>query len=149
MIVVTKSGERLYGPFVEVVETAAHLMCDGATLPRNVIGSHTIRQDDTPGPAHLFRINAAGDYEAIPQPQPVPAEVTMRQARLALLEAGKLGAVASAIAALASPAKEAAGIEWEYSNSVQRRNGFVEQLAPALGMTGADIDALFILAATK
>ncbi len=68
----------------------------------------------------------------------------MRQARLALLGAGKLAAVESAIAALSEPAKTAAQIEWEYSNEVQRHNGFVAALGPALGLTDAQVDALFI-----
>lgn len=74
----------------------------------------------------------------------VPQKVTMRQARLALLGAGLLGAVDAAIAALPSPQKEAAKIEWEYSQEVQRRNGFVDVLAPLLGLTEEQTDALFI-----
>lgn len=79
-------------------------------------------------------------------PVPVPASVTMRQARLALLSAGLLGAVQTAIDGLSSPDKEAAQIEWDYSNEVQRSNGVVSALAPALGLTEAQIDALFIAA---
>jgi hypothetical protein len=81
-------------------------------------------------------------------PSSVPQSVTMRQARLALLGAGKLAAVEAAIDSLAEPIKTAARIEWEYSNEVQRANGVVSQLAPALGMTEAEIDALFTQAAT-
>lgn len=77
----------------------------------------------------------------------VPNSVTMRQARLALLGAGMLPSIATAIAALPSPQKEAAEIEWEYSQEVQRHNGFVSVLAPSLGMTEAQTDALFIAAA--
>jgi hypothetical protein len=46
------------------------------------------------------------------------------------------------------PPKTAAKIEWDYSNTVQRHNGFVSQIAPMLGMTEQQIDDLFILAAT-
>ena len=76
----------------------------------------------------------------------VPRAVTMRQARLALLGAGKLAAVDAAINGMAEPTKSAARIEWEYSGEVQRHNGFVEALGPALGMTSAQIDALFVAA---
>ena len=77
----------------------------------------------------------------------VPQEVTMRQARLALLAAGKLSGVEAAIASLPEPHRTAASIEWEYSNSLQRNNQFVSQLGAALGLDDAGIDALFIAAA--
>ena len=70
----------------------------------------------------------------------------MRQARLALLGAGLLDDVGAAIAALPSPQKEAAKIEWEYSQEVQRHNGFVAQLGPVLGLDAAALDALFVAA---
>lgn len=76
----------------------------------------------------------------------VPGAVTMRQARLALLNAGLLSQVDAEIAALASPQKEAAQIEWEYSQEVQRHNGFVSLLAPSMGLTEAQLDQLFITA---
>lgn len=82
-----------------------------------------------------------------PTSPPAPQRVTMRQARLALLAAGLLDDVAAAIATLPSPQKEAAQIEWEYSQEVQRHNGVLLQLAPALGLDDAAIDALFAAAA--
>lgn len=78
----------------------------------------------------------------------VPSSVTMRQARLALRQAGKLSLVDAVIASLSEPQKTAAQIEWEYSNEVQRRNGFVSVIAPALGLDEAALDALFIAAAS-
>jgi hypothetical protein len=82
-----------------------------------------------------------------PGPQPVPSSVSMRQARLALLGAGALAGVDAAITALPEPTRTAARITWEYSGEVQRHNGLVSQLGPALGLTEAQIDALFIAAA--
>ena len=81
-------------------------------------------------------------------PSAVPSAVTMRQARLALNAAGKLALVEAAIASLSEPQKTAAQIEWEYSNEVQRSNGLVASLGPALGMTEAELDALFVQAAS-
>lgn len=78
----------------------------------------------------------------------VPASVSMRQARLALLGAGLLSSVDAAIAALPSPAKEAAQIEWDYASEVQRDNALIASLASGLGLTEAQIDDLFITAAT-
>ena len=79
---------------------------------------------------------------------PIPAQVTMRQARLALLGAGLLASVNTAIAGLTEPAKSAALIDWEYSAVVQRDSGLVPAMGAALGMTAAQIDALFVTAAT-
>ncbi|SDX12190.1 hypothetical protein SAMN05518669_103340 [Variovorax sp. YR634] len=85
---------------------------------------------------------------APPAPAPaVPSQVTMRQARLALLAAGKLTAVDAAIAALQSPKREAAQIEWDYSSTVERNSAIVALLGPALELDGEALDALFTAAA--
>ncbi len=101
----------------------------------------------------------AADHEALiaeieatyvpPEPAPpyVPASVTMRQARLALLGAGLLASVDAAIDSLPSPQKEAARIEWEYASDVQRSYGLVPMMGAALGLDDAALDALFIEAA--
>lgn len=78
----------------------------------------------------------------------VPIKVTMRQARKALLLAGKLDAVNAAINALPSPARELAKVEWEYSQEVQRGWPLVAQLTTVLGMTELEMDELFIHGAT-
>jgi hypothetical protein len=81
-------------------------------------------------------------------PQAVPELVTMRQARHALLGAGLLSSVDAAIAALPEPQKSEAVIEWEYASIVQRDNPLVEIVRQQQGMTAAQIDDLFTLAAT-
>ena len=87
------------------------------------------------------------EMDAIRNAPVVPRAVTMRQARLALLGAGALAGVDAAINAMPEPTRSAARIEWEYSQEVQRHNGFVAALGPALGMSSAQIDALFVAAA--
>lgn len=87
-------------------------------------------------------------YQIDPPVSSVPTEITMRQARLALLGAGLLDDVSTTISAMSEPMKSAANIEWEYSNTVLRHNGFVSVLAPLLGLTDEQVDNLFILAAT-
>jgi hypothetical protein len=93
----------------------------------------------------------AGGYdgtELVVEATPVPAQVTMRQARLALHSAGLLSGVDLAIAGMTEPAKTQAAIEWEYAQTVDRNAGLVPAMATALGMTESQIDDLFILAAT-
>lgn len=83
-----------------------------------------------------------------PEPEiQVPQAVTMRQARLALLQAGHLEKVEAAINSLTSPQKEIAQIEWEYSQEVKRDKELVALLAPALGLDDKQLDDLFVLAA--
>ena len=74
--------------------------------------------------------------------------VTMRQARLALSQAGKLTLVDDAIAAMGEPDKTTVSIEWEYGSTVERVSPWIDTMATALGMTGEEMDALFELAAT-
>lgn len=78
----------------------------------------------------------------------IPTSVTMRQARLALLQVGLLASVDAAIDALPSPQKEAARIEWDYSNEVHRDQAFVQTLGTALGLDATGLDNLFITAST-
>lgn len=94
-----------------------------------------------------------GETFSAEKPEPMalpsaPSSMTMRQARLALLGAGLLDDVTAAIAALSSPQKEAAQIEWEYSQEVHRDKALVQMLAPALGLDDAALDQLFITGAT-
>lgn len=76
----------------------------------------------------------------------IPQTVTMRQARLALLEAGLLAAVNSTIQEMQGQSGEAARIEWEFSSEVYRSRPLVQSLAPVLGMTDSQLDQLFVAA---
>lgn len=93
----------------------------------------------------------ANGYPVLRAPVPVrvvPSVVTMRQARLALLEVGRLADVNHAIAALDGSAQAAALIEWEYAQTVERGSPFVAQLATALELDTDTLNDLFELAAT-
>lgn len=116
--------------------------------------SYAIRNDGK----GFRRVSGPGDLEAwetfsATEPEvgavpDVPRAVTMRQARLALLGAGMLDAVNTAVANMPGDAGVAARIEWEYSQEVQRDKELVLALAPLLGLTSEQLDALFITAAT-
>ena len=70
---------------------------------------------------------------------PVPQQVTMRQARLALLSAGLLDDVEMVIAA----AGRAAQLEWEYAAVVDRSGPVVAIVQQQKALTDAQIDDLF------
>lgn len=105
----------------------------GTVYPYSALGEHTIVDYVEP--------------PVVPEPIPVPQTVSMRQARLALLQAGKLSAVNSAISSMPGAQGDAARIEWEFSSEVRRNQPLVTALTPVLGMTSEQLDQLFILAA--
>ena len=74
-----------------------------------------------------------------------PKVVTMRQARLALLQSGLLQTVQDAIA---NGTDEAMKIEWEYATEVKRDWGSLITLVTQLGITDLQLDDLFQLAST-
>lgn len=82
----------------------------------------------------------------LPAPAPIPTVVTMRQARLALLNAGLLTSVSNAIAAMTGTAGDAARIEWEFSPTLKRDHPLVASLSVSLGLTSAQLDSLFTAA---
>ena len=77
-------------------------------------------------------------------PVQIPSAVSMRQARLALLQQGLLPTVNAAIDA----GGEADKIAWEYATEVDRSDVLVQNLAAGLGLTSAQLDDLFLLAST-
>ena len=81
--------------------------------------------------------------DAKPPVAPVPEVVTMRQARLALLGAGLLTQVNTAVANMPGAEGDAARIEWEYAQEVRRDSPLVAALSATFGWTGAQLDDLF------
>ena len=69
---------------------------------------------------------------------PVPQQVTMRQARLELLKRALLGDVEAVITAAGREAQ----IQWEYASVVERSNPVIA-IIQQQGMTDAEIDDLF------
>lgn len=112
---------------------------DGACIPKDAANIDYA--------AFLAWVQAGGVPVAPSQQAAPPTVLSMRQARLALLGAGKLSYVDAAIDALPSPQKEAARIEWEYASEVRRDNALLQALAPGLGLTAAALDALFVAGA--
>lgn len=85
--------------------------------------------------------------EVVAQAVAVPA-VTPRQARLALLAAGKLAAVEAALAAMPGVTGEAARIDWEFALEIRRDDPLITAVGHVLGLSDEDIDTLFIQAST-
>ena len=72
--------------------------------------------------------------------------VSMRQARLALIQQSRLQDIENAISALPEPDQSIVRTEWEYASVVERQSQWVEQMRVILGMTTDEMDTLFALA---
>lgn len=87
-----------------------------------------------------------GEVAPYVPPEPtIPQEVTAFQARAALAGAGLLSVVTAHMAAL--PADDVSRIAWEYAGGFKRTSPTIAALAPVLGLSDAQIDALFVAAA--
>jgi hypothetical protein len=81
-------------------------------------------------------------------PNAVPESIAMWQARSVLIDAGLLNAVNAYINGIADPIIQGkARAKFEYSSTMRRDDPLLIAIAPALGLTDAQIDTLFIQAA--
>lgn len=78
----------------------------------------------------------------------VPSRISMRQARLALLQSGLLAPVDTAIAAMTGAAGDAARIDWQFAQTVERTHPLVATMIAQLNLTTKQLDDLFTLGAT-
>ncbi|SDH27839.1 hypothetical protein [Nitrosomonas sp. Nm132] len=129
---VTQAG--IFGPYREIEVLDDRYRCDGVDFPFTVVGEGVIEEAQS------------GDFPLPEALQPeVPQSVTMRQARLALLNIGKLNDVDAALASIPDETlRKAAQIEWEYALEVQRNHVLVQQIASSLGLGNQTLDNLFI-----
>lgn len=110
------------------------------TLPAVTLGKMQRNGDQLETLADYLPEHSAALYA-----ESVPHEITIRQAVLALREAGYLAAVEAWVANLDGEL----GIYWKRSQTVRRDHAFVESARIELGLTQQEMDQLFILAATK
>ena len=86
-------------------------------------------------------------YPAVPTP--VPASVTRRQARQALVLAGKFDLVQAALDAIPDATqRKLMQIEWDDSQVFERNRPSLVALGTAIGLSSSQIDDLFRTAAT-
>jgi hypothetical protein len=97
----------------------------------------------------LYAAAMAGEFGPVaeyvpppPAPPPVPAVISRRQARLALLNAGLLESVEAAIA----NAPPAVRITYEDATEWWRDDPLIAELAQSLGLSESQVDELFVKA---
>lgn len=80
-----------------------------------------------------------------PPSSPVPDSVTQYQAREILRQSGLLATVNAHIDSLGET--DATYIAWHYASRIRRNSPFVSSIAPALGLSESQLDAMFVAAA--
>jgi len=112
---------------------------DGAEIP--------INEQNSDYQKYLLWLSEGNEpLPADPEPIVLPTSVTMRQARLALLQVGLLANVEAAIASIPGIEGDAARIEWEYAITLDRYHSLTMGMAQALQLTEQQLDDLFVLA---
>lgn len=131
---------RFQFPDGQVVMLDQPFLRDGVQYPANWLRAMTVEERNEWGLTELPEPEAP----VTPAPPAVPVEVSARQARLALYNAGLLETVEQTIA----QAPRNVQIEWEYATVFRRDNALLNQLWATLGYTEAQLDALFTSAAS-
>jgi len=118
--------------------------------------ANVVEQDDQPQIAGQWvACGAAGpgwsydgsDFAPPPVLSVFVATVSRRQALRALHDAGLLDDVEAIINGMSEPARTVARIDWDNATEFRRDNPLVAQLGAALGLTPAQVDDLFTVAA--
>jgi len=126
--------------------TAITLDCEFSHLPGETHPFCAMPTDVEVHGREVYARAIAGEFGQIApyvEPLPVvPKVVTMRQAKLALLQKNLLNLVNVAI----EQADDAAKIEWQYATEVKRNNSLVQVIASQLNITEQQLDELFVLA---
>lgn len=127
-------------PVTNVLRAWGHAESNGGDIARNEPENFNLE----PGKWRLV-----GDTWQPYTVTPVPASVTMRQAREALIRRGLLGAVESHLTGMAGIEGEIARNEWAHSQVVERGRPLTLAMAQVLGMAlPEELDELFVFAAT-
>ena len=125
-------AEIVNGSVVNVVEWdgATAYVTDGILVPSST--------------ANVGDLYAGGTFTPGPTPAPVvPQSVTAAQIRLALSHAGLLAAVNAGVGTASTDVQT----YWQYSTTFERNNPLLEQMAASLGLSDAQVDAVFVAAA--
>ena len=118
------------------------LIAEDGSVERAIIAEPEFVEAEYPG-----RYVLVGDAPPPIVISAVPATVSMRQAKRALLAAGLLDSADMAIAGIADDtARRAAQIDWTSATDVRRDWPLVASIAQALSLTDEQIDALFVAA---
>jgi hypothetical protein len=140
--VVFAAPEPEYDNITQIIKEIAPILTNLGTWQQQwEVVPKFIEHTDDNGIIHTIADQLAAQAE-MARTASVPHLVSMRQARLALLQNNLLDAVNAAVGQM----PQAAQIEWEYATEVKRENELVLTMKNLLTWTDLQMDGLFILA---
>lgn len=143
--VVFPAPQPTHDPIIQVArEITPALTVKGHYEQQWEVVPRFVEYTDEEGIVHTVAEQEAAAIEA-DRKSKVPQVVTIRQARLALLQAGLLDDIDAAIAASTDRALQ---IDWEFATQFKRDWPALIAMQPILGLTDKQVDDLFVLAAT-
>jgi hypothetical protein len=105
----------------------------------------TLREDDVSAlletDSNIHPIDLPPGVAVADVPPPVPAQIALWQAKAALQGAGLLDRANAAIAAADNPVLS---LFWQTATTIDRTSSTLAQVSARLGMTGEQVDQLFI-----
>lgn len=138
------------GLCVETTDTHYHisLSAEGVALHGGEVGQVIgIRANGKPSPEAV----EADIASPAPEPVSVPVSVAPAQLRIALLDLHDIrdGAIYAVMSTLPQDVADRARILWEFAGEVRRDHSLIPQIAAAFDLTDAQVDQVFIYAATQ
>lgn len=127
---------------------------DDLIIPKSVVSDAELIDAVLPDDFSIFDYEWDGSEvvkKIDPQPidiPPCPDEISMGQAKEALLRMGLLDTVNQVLAGLPGEEGEIARIQWEYRSVVRRDWPMIEQVRLVMGWSIEQVDAVFVMGAT-
>lgn len=128
---------------IDPQDTGTEYLLADMVVPKAIIAGHTLVQAELPADYAPGRYRWSDGFVRVPdvqQPTEVPQVLTRRQARRVLLAAGLLDDVEAAVAA----SDRETQIDWADATEMRRDWPALAAMASQLGMTDAQLDALFV-----
>lgn len=124
---------------------------NGSTIPVGTAVNRVLWDgtSEFPQPPGLSLAAEDGSHPMWENPQTVPVSVEKWQIQVVLAQRpGKSGTLLDDANALAAQVGGVAAIAWNGASEITRISPLMNQMAPTLGLSQADIDAIFIAAAS-
>ena len=141
MIITIDTNKPDAGPFATDAEYCQYVMSNAALSYQAQYKAATV-DDGIAAAREAYNASLPGAEAVVPPPR-IPQQVTRFQAKAALMQIGLLDKIDASAAASDDPLFKLA---WSEATMFDRNSPMVQSIAAAFGMSGDDVDQLFVAA---